>query len=262
MNEKKYEIKFIELTNPCGGDVCAEFGLTISSPFIGKGIFTTNSIRDIGDGKAINFYGCSSIAKAAGAKGKDILFRITDEEYKDILETEENQKNRMRAKLKFRKIDSWVWAVGGDTGKLYVSNDCFSPLELRLMPEVMERIAYLEKKGGKIIEKLEKHSEKIDRKTCLYTESWYRISDENLDKIERKIRKEDKVEEEKKKEKQAIRKKEIEAIFERAKKTEKKQILRKWTAECNDPNEECDWDEMTEYALPDGKKETIRDHTW
>ena len=52
------------------------------------------------------------------------------------------------------------------------------------------------------------------------------------------------------------------AIFEKAKDTGEKQQLNKFTVPCNDPKEECDVDIITVYATPDGKVETVRNHTW
>lgn len=52
------------------------------------------------------------------------------------------------------------------------------------------------------------------------------------------------------------------AKFDEAKRTGKPVILRQWSDECNDPNEECDIDNITEYAMPDGTTKTTRTHTW
>lgn len=50
--------------------------------------------------------------------------------------------------------------------------------------------------------------------------------------------------------------------FEEAKRTGKKVLLNKWTEPCNNPKEECDLDVITQYALPDGTIQTVRNHTW
>ena len=64
--------------------------------------------------------------------------------------------------------------------------------------------------------------------------------------------------------KQAEEKKEAErkAIFDKAKETGKKQLLKKWSEPCNDPNEECDVDMIYEYAMPNGTVKGERQHTW
>ena len=51
-------------------------------------------------------------------------------------------------------------------------------------------------------------------------------------------------------------------IFEVAKKTGKKQEIKHYMADCNDPHEECSLDVVTVYAMPDGTEKTERMHTW
>jgi hypothetical protein len=50
--------------------------------------------------------------------------------------------------------------------------------------------------------------------------------------------------------------------FARAKATGERVPLRSWSEECNDSREECNVDNLTEYALPDGHREVVRSHTW
>lgn len=54
----------------------------------------------------------------------------------------------------------------------------------------------------------------------------------------------------------------IKDIFKKAVETGIKQEIRHWSEECNDPNEACDIDIITEYAMPDGTTKVIRSHTW
>ena len=63
-------------------------------------------------------------------------------------------------------------------------------------------------------------------------------------------------------EKEEAEKARIAAIFETAKETGKKQVLKSWMEECNDPKEECSTDSVTLWAMPDGSKKTTRTHTW
>lgn len=51
-------------------------------------------------------------------------------------------------------------------------------------------------------------------------------------------------------------------IFAIAKETGKKQEIKHYMAECNDPREECSIDVVTIYAMPDGTEKTERMHTW
>lgn len=60
----------------------------------------------------------------------------------------------------------------------------------------------------------------------------------------------------------AKREAERKAIFDKAKATGEKQVLSKWSEDCNDPREDCDVDIIITFALPNGEIETIRNHTW
>lgn len=51
-------------------------------------------------------------------------------------------------------------------------------------------------------------------------------------------------------------------IFNKAMETGIKQEIKRWTEECNDPDEDCDIDVIIEYAMPDGTIKTERNHTW
>ena len=54
----------------------------------------------------------------------------------------------------------------------------------------------------------------------------------------------------------------IKVIYEKAKETGIKQLLYKYSDDCNDDNEECDLDMVYEYAMPDGTMNVERQHTW
>lgn len=56
--------------------------------------------------------------------------------------------------------------------------------------------------------------------------------------------------------------KEKAAIFEKARLTNEKQLLSKWSEECNDENEDCDIDNCYMYAMPDGSTKIERIHTY
>ena len=47
-----------------------------------------------------------------------------------------------------------------------------------------------------------------------------------------------------------------------AKQTREMQVIDKWMEECNDPKEECNTDLVTAYAMPNGTKKFVRNHTW
>jgi hypothetical protein len=52
------------------------------------------------------------------------------------------------------------------------------------------------------------------------------------------------------------------ALIEQAKATGKPVRLAYWQEECNDPNEECDLDDVTEWAMPNGSTRIERNHNW
>ena len=50
--------------------------------------------------------------------------------------------------------------------------------------------------------------------------------------------------------------------FDEAKCTGKPVIIRRFIVECSDPREECSYDEVIEYAMPDGTTKRTQHHTW
>lgn len=51
-------------------------------------------------------------------------------------------------------------------------------------------------------------------------------------------------------------------FIEKAKEENRPQIIKKWSEDCNDPNEECSLDFITLTAYPDGSIKANRQHTW
>lgn len=54
----------------------------------------------------------------------------------------------------------------------------------------------------------------------------------------------------------------INNLFEIARKTGEKQLISKWSENCNDPREECNTDICCKWAMPDGTITYTRNHTW
>ena len=54
----------------------------------------------------------------------------------------------------------------------------------------------------------------------------------------------------------------IKSRFAEAKETGKPVLLERHSEECSDPNEECDLDVVSTWAMPDGTTKTSRQHTW
>lgn len=50
--------------------------------------------------------------------------------------------------------------------------------------------------------------------------------------------------------------------FAEAKRTNQPVIIKQWSTECNHEVEECDIDDLTQYAMPDGSTKTTRSHSY
>jgi len=50
--------------------------------------------------------------------------------------------------------------------------------------------------------------------------------------------------------------------FSEARRTGKEVVLKRWSEDCNDSREECNVDNLTMVAMPDGTTKTTRNHTW
>lgn len=52
------------------------------------------------------------------------------------------------------------------------------------------------------------------------------------------------------------------AAFDEAKRTGKEVVLHQWSEDCDGSEEECDVDNLTEVARPDGTTKVYRSHSW
>lgn len=59
-----------------------------------------------------------------------------------------------------------------------------------------------------------------------------------------------------------MEKERIEKLFAEASLTMRDVLIERYTEDCNDPNEECDIDEVLIYATPNGTRKVVRNHTW
>lgn len=50
--------------------------------------------------------------------------------------------------------------------------------------------------------------------------------------------------------------------FDEARRTGQPVVLKRWSEECDGSEQECDIDNITLYALPDGKTKKVRSHSW
>lgn len=63
-------------------------------------------------------------------------------------------------------------------------------------------------------------------------------------------------------EKREAYKKKLDAIFTKAKETGEPQIIRQWMDECNEKDLDCSFDNIIEYAMPDGTRKIKRIHCY
>lgn len=175
-------------------------------------------------------------------------------DFKERKTEEEKQRIAELAKI---KVKTFRWAKGGDTHKYYVSTDEIDNIKVQptQLVEIEKALDYAK------IKELRTQSKQIDGPTGLYTlDGWWELSvDAPVIKDALKARQAVLDENKRKKEEREAKRK---AIFEKAAKTGEKQQLSSYMDECDDEDESCDWDQVIEYAMPDGSTKTERHHTW
>lgn len=257
---EKKEFEIVQYGTSCSnGHTRATFKLIVTKPFSVENVFSADRIgqREGVDGIIFNEY--SNIAKIFNTK-KDVLFSLPPDAMKFVKETDENTISALRAEAQSKTIEKWFWAVGGDSGDLYLACD----MDTEFRPDLKAIENAIEKTRGKgnVWQLLRSKSQPVDRKTALYTNQWYEISNSDLMEIHGIIQRQEDETGKEKKAKQEAREKARQEIFATAKATGARQILHQWSEECNDRNEECSLDNIIEYAMPDGSTKTERNHTW
>ncbi len=256
--QKEYEIE-PKSTISLNGKTVPTFTLKINKPFVLETVFTAYDIAVRQETEGIKFYSGSELAKMLKSK-QEVLFSLTPEAIAFVKDEAEKIIEGLVQESQKQNVEKWYWAIGGDSGALYVAADIdteFRP-ELR---DIAETVAKTRARGN-IWQLLRDKSTLSDRKTALYTNGWFEISNDDMMGIYNIIiAKEDEVGKIEKT-KQERREEEKQAIFETAKTTGEKQILYKTYDECDDPHEECSMDEIIAYAMPDGTTKTVRYHTY
>lgn len=248
---KKYEIEFRFIRNKKINPVPA-FEIKMIKPITASAMFSVDDIESQQGHIGIKVNKYSDIAKKIKSK-KDVLIVVAPEAIEYIKEN--NIKELMKLKDAAKKDPvRWFWAITGDTHEFYITPDNETGTIFRKEFEKLQKI--LQNKINWRNNPLDAVSNPVERDTSRYTmNGWYEIKHTDLMKIYTKITEMD---EAKKVEKQ---KKEAE-IFAKAKKTGEKQILESYSVECNDPEESCDVDIITVYAMPDGTTKRTQKHTW
>ncbi len=166
----------------------------------------------------------------------------------------EKRKNEEEKRIKMMMPARIRWAVGGDSHRIAVCCDTGSGLMTQ--PTIVGEIE--KALETRFLPAMREQSKKIPEcETGMYTvDGWWEIP------IDAPIIQEALNKEQGKEEEKAEREEEKLAIFEKARKTGEKQLLYTTGGPCQDHAEECDWDIVKVYALPDGKRETVYQHTW
>lgn len=256
--QKQYELA-PKNTISLNGKTVPTFVLKVSKPFVLETVFNIHDLGTRQNTSGIVFHSGSTLAKALKSK-QEVLFSLTPEAIEYVKETGEKVLTTLKEEAQKQTVQKWFWAIGGDSGTLYVAPDIeteFRP-DIRAIAETIENT----RARGNIYQMLRDKSTQSDRKTALYTDAWYEISNDDMMQIyDTIVNKEDeigKIE----KAKQEKRKEEQKKTFETAKATGERQVLYKTFDECDDPREECSMDEIVVYAMPDGSTKTERHHTY
>lgn len=93
-----------------------------------------------------------------------------------------------------------------------------------------------------------------------YTYGGWKIDREQTLKLIEKAKKEMLLDDKKVEIKKQEKEKEVKAIYQKAKETGEKQMLEFYSTECCEPDFDCDIDNVTTYAMPDGSKKIVRVH--
>lgn len=247
--KKEYEIT-LNGTRKINGYVGAQFKISVTKPIAAEALFDAKDIMKRQGIEGVSFSQYSGIGKALNAKG-DTLFSMPAEALTFIRETQTKTLAEMKKAEAIKIVTRWYWAIGGDSGALYVQNgndiDTFFREDIKKLEDTIEKRGKFEVLKAKSIE--------VKRDTGLYTNQWYEISNEDMMSIYNEIEAAKKAKRDEKEDKKA-------AIFAFANASGEKQILNQWSEDCNDPEESCDIDNIIEYAMPDGSVKTERHHTW
>lgn len=247
--KKEYNI-VLNGARKTNGYVGAQFKINVTKPLIAEALFDAKDIMKKSGVEGVSFSQYSGIGKALNAKG-DTLFSMPVEALAYIRETQAKTLAEMKEIEDAKTVTKWYWAIGGDSGALYVQNgndiDTFFREDIKKIEDTIENRGKFEVLKAKSIE--------VKRDTGLYTNQWYEISNEDMMNIYNEI-------ETAKAAKKAEREDKKAAIFAKAKASGERQILNQWSEDCNDPDESCDIDNIIEYAMPDGTVKPERHHTW
>lgn len=249
--KKEFEIEYSHMIRSNCYDL-AVFTLKLIKPINVEAKFDVHDIKTEKGVTGIRFNRYSNVAKAYKFKG-DVLLKMPEDALEFVKKIQDEKIDALKQAAQ-KDPERWFWAVGGDTHKIYLTPDSETGTAYR--EDLREVEETLEKKLRWLENPLDEVSKKVDRKTGLYTETgWFEVSHSDIMRIYNEI-----IAEKEAKKAEAEDKKK--ALFEKAKETGEKQILERYSVDRCDPEEDCDLDIVTVYAMPDGRTQRTQTHTW
>lgn len=241
--KKEYEIEFDGIRNK-GRRSTPVFKMIMSKPVQGEAKFEATDIVTQQGHTGINVSKHSGIAKAFCDGKQDVLIVVAQEALEFIQKTNEEELEKVRQEAQ-EDPETWRMWEGCDTGRMYISPNSetgweFRP-DLEKVKDVLEKEFYTAPKEFWTGVQDERENTIVPHEVVM----------EAYNKIMAKR-------EAKKAKKQA----EKDIIFEKARETGEKQIIETYSVECSDPDESCDVDIVTVYAMPDGTTKRTQNHTW
>lgn len=193
--------------------------------------------------------------------GKIKGIKLGDAKIEQIKAWKEEEIKKYDEKLKeLRKIrvKTFRWAVAADTNHVYVSTDEIENHSVKTdqLEEIEEAMKYID------LQDLAKISKKVKgpELNTINGNDWLEVSvdvsliREAVNRL-RRVKKE-------KAQKKVQNKKYVAAQVNKARITEEKQEITRYLDRCDEDEEECDWDIVTVWAMPDGSTRIERHHTW
>lgn len=240
--KKEGSIEFVRIRNKGSGSTPV-FQLTLSKPVQGSEFFDIHDIREMNGITGIRCIKGGEIAKKLNPKG-DVLLSMPSEIIESVRKTNDEELDKLKKEAK-KNPETWKMWHGCDTGRMYISPNTelgweFRP-DLEKVKDILEKEFYTNPAEFNT-------GVKDDRDNTIVPHS---VVIEVYNKII-----------EKREVKKAAKQTEMDAIFQKAKETGDKQILERYPVECSDPNESCDLDIVTVYAMPDGTTQRTQNHTW
>lgn len=240
--KKEGSVEFVRIRNKGIGSTSV-FEFTLTKPVQASGYFGLSNLRTIKGKIGLLFYHPSEFSKAYGVK-QDV-FIVIPSEVKDFIENTNAEKiDEIKEEAKIDP-ETWRWHEGCDTGRMYLTPnrelmDEFRS-DLAKVSEVLEKEYYSAPKEFHTGVKDEQDNVIVSHEVVINLYNAI-IEKRNAKKADKQAKKD--------------------VIFQKAKDTGEKQILETYSVECSDPDEECDVDIVTVYAMPDGTTTRTQNHTW